>query len=624
MRKPDKEILELLNTDPQHGMYYIVKNYTGLLWKIGEYYLENAEDIKECINDTFTDFYMQRERFDQNKGTLAAYLSEIMRKKAISTYRKNRGRKTEVLDETISSDEDLFRNIENKIDVEKLLESLKEEELLIIRMKYYENMTVQEIADSLNLPYETVKKRHQRSLSKMRRLLLPLLIFAAAALLTACAISVLRHFGILPEYGINENKEERIYGLKEKVSIENQIYTLSIDNAYYINGELIVQSNCYPKNMTVQELMQNESPSITEKAIIGDPEDIVFSPEYPDSQIQIYNNVNVVRQKDGKEYLGFDFNAQVTNPPEDEEWKLILKKGSTELEFILEEKKAEKIEPYIHQTEEGGGVLMIPRRENEELILSIYPLNTGKYKILPSLIYGIQGENSGEQLTITDSEGTTYEGTCMNYFPNSSVTFFDWNFGKVAPGDYTLHIPYLQMKSEMTDDTKIHIDLEKEEWDDKTLEAPGATVSILSCEKLDVEYGDPLPFNPEISGPKQALKGGNYYLLKLKTEMHDENYQLMSIMPVLNAEYAEGWDETSVLPEANAAPEEQMLWAATSSVSLYRKDLDEGITEYLLQIREGVLDPSQATISLTSDENSFIYELGMVYKESFELPFTVK
>lgn len=194
MRKPDKEILELLNTNPQHGMYYIVKNYTGLLWKIGEYYLENAEDIKECINDTFTDFYMQREQFDQNKGTLAAYLSEIMRKKSISTYRKNRVRKTEVLDETISSDEDLFRNIENKIDVEKLLESLKEEELLIIRMKYYENMTVQEIADSLNLPYETVKKRHQRSLSKMRRLLLPLLIFAAAALLTACAISVLRHF----------------------------------------------------------------------------------------------------------------------------------------------------------------------------------------------------------------------------------------------------------------------------------------------------------------------------------------------------------------------------------------------------------------------------------------------
>lgn len=370
--------------------------------------------------------------------------------------------------------------------------------------------------------------------------------------------------------------------------------------------------------------MQNESPSITEKAIIGDPEDIVFSPEYPDSQVQIYNNVNVVRQKDGKEYLGFDFNAQVTNPPEDEEWKLILKKGSVELEFILEEKKAEKIEPYIHQTKEGGGVLMIPRRENEELILSIYPLNTGKYKILPSLIYGIQGENSDEQLTITDSEGTTYEGTCMNYFPNSSVTFFDWNFGKVAPGDYTLHIPYLQMKSEMTDDTKIHIDLEKEEWDDKTLEAPGATVSILSCEKLDVEYGDPLPFNPEISGPKQALKGGNYYLLKLKTEMHDENYQLMSIMPVLNAEYAEGWDETSVLPEANAAPEEQILWAATSSVSLYRKDLEKGITEYLLQIREGVLDPSQATISLTNDENSFIYELGMVYKESFELPFTVK
>lgn len=65
--------------------------------------------------------------------------------------------------------------------------------------------------------------------------------------------------------------------------------------------------------------MKNESPSITENAIIGDSEDIAFSPEYPDSQIQIYNNVNVVRQKDRKKYLGFDFNVQVTNPPKDEE-----------------------------------------------------------------------------------------------------------------------------------------------------------------------------------------------------------------------------------------------------------------------------------------------------------------
>lgn len=48
---------------------------------------------------------------------------------------------------------------------------LNPNELQIIRMKYYDGMSVQEIADSLNLPYETVKKRHQRSVFKLGQIL---------------------------------------------------------------------------------------------------------------------------------------------------------------------------------------------------------------------------------------------------------------------------------------------------------------------------------------------------------------------------------------------------------------------------------------------------------------------
>lgn len=36
-------------------------------------------------------------------------------------------------------------------------------------MKYFGGMSIREIADSLELPYETVKKRHQRTLHKLRR-----------------------------------------------------------------------------------------------------------------------------------------------------------------------------------------------------------------------------------------------------------------------------------------------------------------------------------------------------------------------------------------------------------------------------------------------------------------------
>lgn len=62
---------------------------------------------------------------------------------------------------------------------------LKPEDLDIIRMKYYGGMTIQEIADSLGLPYETVKKRHQRSLSKMHLAMIAVLVLLLALLLDA-------------------------------------------------------------------------------------------------------------------------------------------------------------------------------------------------------------------------------------------------------------------------------------------------------------------------------------------------------------------------------------------------------------------------------------------------------
>ena len=56
-----------------------------------------------------------------------------------------------------------------RLDLEEAIASLKPEEAELIRMKYFDGMTIREIAASLNLPYETVKKRHQRSLHKLRR-----------------------------------------------------------------------------------------------------------------------------------------------------------------------------------------------------------------------------------------------------------------------------------------------------------------------------------------------------------------------------------------------------------------------------------------------------------------------
>ena len=60
----DEKILDVLGKNPQKGMVLLMEKYTGLVWHVISFHVENPEDIKECTNDTFSGFYFKRKRFD--------------------------------------------------------------------------------------------------------------------------------------------------------------------------------------------------------------------------------------------------------------------------------------------------------------------------------------------------------------------------------------------------------------------------------------------------------------------------------------------------------------------------------------------------------------------------------
>ena len=194
----NSDILSLLNTNPQAGMTFLMERYTGLVWKIVSFHLSNPEDIKECVNDTFTEFYLCRNHFDIAKSDIPTFLAAISRNLSIAKYRKESIRQSEPLTDSFAVEDSLLVTAESRADLAKAIACLKEDEQQIILMKYYDGMTIQEIAASLSLPYETVKKRHQRSLGKLKHMLLCMLIIMLLALITACTYKVLQFFEIVP------------------------------------------------------------------------------------------------------------------------------------------------------------------------------------------------------------------------------------------------------------------------------------------------------------------------------------------------------------------------------------------------------------------------------------------
>lgn len=173
MKKTEKELLTELEKNSHTALEDLMTQYTGLVWDVVKQYLANPEDIEECVNDVFWNFYMHKNRYLEEKGSLSSYLAGIARKKAISFYRKNKKHiHKELSDEgTTDVSGEWDNTLLDRILLDQAMKILSPEDFRMVRMKFYYGMTNREIADIMMLPYETVKKRNQRSLIKLRQVL---------------------------------------------------------------------------------------------------------------------------------------------------------------------------------------------------------------------------------------------------------------------------------------------------------------------------------------------------------------------------------------------------------------------------------------------------------------------
>lgn len=234
----DKKLLHLLDQNPEEGMGLLMEQYMGLLWSACHLYLTNPEDIRECVQEIFADFYGNRERFRAERGTVKAYLYVIAKRKAIRMAAQN-GKQSmvplEMLEEAAAdSGEDAILNREA---LEQALGKLKEQDSRMIRMQYYDGLTCREIAEAMHLPVETVKKRQQRSLRKLR---LALMVLAALGILGACAAAVIR-VRFNPVTGIRDAEEEIYRGTTLPLEVETEYGRITVEYAIWQEQSLYVK-----------------------------------------------------------------------------------------------------------------------------------------------------------------------------------------------------------------------------------------------------------------------------------------------------------------------------------------------------------------------------------------------
>lgn len=237
----EAELLQRFYQFPEDTMPELMEHYTGLVRSTAGRFLDNPADVDECVNDTFMAFFRVRDQFDQEKGNLSTYLAGIAKNLAISRFRKNAAQSALELAEEVADTSDPIGDAERRADLERVIDQLTPDEAELIRMKYYEGETLQEVADAQGLPHETVKKRHQCSLSKLRVLLITGLGILQAALLAACAYLVLCGFGVLPGYGMSTTPDIPVYLLVEESSVQGELWTYTVKDAVPLDGEIYME-----------------------------------------------------------------------------------------------------------------------------------------------------------------------------------------------------------------------------------------------------------------------------------------------------------------------------------------------------------------------------------------------
>ncbi len=238
MKYTEQQLLQMLQDNIEEGAAALLEEYTGLLWSVCRRRLDNEEDIRECVNSTFAEFCLHMERFDIRQSSLKNYLCRIADRRAVDCWRKNI-RKVKVEEAVIqkyADDQDNFENM-TADRLEEALSMLPTEDEAILRMKYYENLSYQEIAERLGLNYETVKKRGLRGRKKLMNLLLVLALILA--LLAACAIAVLHHYKFTGKLGFIWSGEDIICEVAESdAEWTNGQADFQVTDAVYRDGAL--------------------------------------------------------------------------------------------------------------------------------------------------------------------------------------------------------------------------------------------------------------------------------------------------------------------------------------------------------------------------------------------------
>lgn len=302
-------------------------------------------------------------------------------------------------------------------------------------------------------------------------------------------------------FGSVSSSGQAAYSLAEEVPFETEYVTGTLQEAVYADNTLKITFLIRPKGTDFYEMADRYFPDLSYLALLPDFDSIYQGPEL------LTDTISATRIWQAPDYTwsclvfsGAELSAgdgpvrlQLCSSFAEETQAQI--PCELDIAFTMTPEPVQAVDSSLYEINEHYSILSVPRHRDGDLLISIQPRSAeGVPSIIPSVIRGSYGSEGDGQITLTGEDGSVYAGSLVNYSPGDATKdYYDWDFGNVPPGNYTLHIPYLYLQYNLPEDFCLPIDLASCSWEEAGQPITGGSISIESVTPIETVPGQLIP-----------------------------------------------------------------------------------------------------------------------------------
>ena len=179
----DKILWNKLRSGQPNALETIYRTYFTDLYRYGKKFTKDLNAIEDCIQEMFIDIWNSRSKLSETNA-IKPYLYVALKRRIFQSLKKNKKTSEQEIDE-LHFDAELAIDqiiVNNEIKDEKsqalqaAFKQLSDRQKEILYLKYYADMSYEDISEAMDLNYQSARNLVSRALTKLSKQILIILV----------------------------------------------------------------------------------------------------------------------------------------------------------------------------------------------------------------------------------------------------------------------------------------------------------------------------------------------------------------------------------------------------------------------------------------------------------------